>query len=684
MIQTFKIMKNFCAGIWEYDARGNLLYMHHDTMTEKLCGRWLDYDEVSQLYFKKYVHKSDRKLWQQFMTKEYLRAVLDGEQPPKRFSLRLFREDGTMEWHEIFMETSNRDTLLLASRDMQDMGHNSVIVKAVDPDFDFVSYIDVDDGTCVLYPSKNTTAIVPTADSDDYRKAFHEFNRAYVIPEEEAVLTQKMEIPYVVNELRDKDEFILFATIQENGKLFYKKLRFCYLDDTKKTILLSRTDISDIVEGQRASMEEERLQKYYLDNLPVACCVMRIVFDEQGNPEDMVYSYTNQKYASLYGVRYGELIGKKYFELCCEADKSWLNYCYETAYFGEEKVFEKYRPEIKKHLMVYTFQPEKGSCGCVLQDISERRFLQEELEKSRQKLRRVLEASMQIIFQYDLKSDEVLFLKARDLGETSVIKAEDLFVRLRRDGIIEERDLTELQNALMEFKSGEHKVTLEFRARRGFPDEFRWYRITIFDYREVGTHERCAMGYLQDIDMEMKRQELLQQEAQTDALTGVLNTRAGQKEMRARLAEQRPNPYNIMLILDIDNFKQINDNEGHMVGDEVLKEFSWLLQMTFRSEDIIYRLGGDEFVVFMEKIEHPHENIAQIMKRFRDKLQQDCRIHVKITCSVGIYATNESCEFQEYYKYADEALYETKRRGKDGYTLRVKGESETEKGAARF
>ena len=86
----------------------------------------------------------------------------------------------------------------------------------------------------------------------------------------------------------------------------------------------------------------------------------------------------------------------------------------------------------------------------------------------------------------------------------------------------------------------------------------------------------------------------------------------------------------------------------------------------------------------MEKIEHPHENIAQIMKRFRDKLQQDCRIHVKITCSVGIYATNESCEFQEYYKYADEALYETKRRGKDGYTLRVKGESETEKGAARF
>ena len=112
MIQTFKIMKNFCAGIWEYDAKGNLLFMHHDTMTEKLCGRWLDYDEVSQLYFKKYVHKSDRKLWQQFMTKEYLRAVLDGEKPPKRFSLRLFREDGTMEWHEIFMETSNRDTLL--------------------------------------------------------------------------------------------------------------------------------------------------------------------------------------------------------------------------------------------------------------------------------------------------------------------------------------------------------------------------------------------------------------------------------------------------------------------------------------------------------------------------------------------------------------------------------------------
>lgn len=86
----------------------------------------------------------------------------------------------------------------------------------------------------------------------------------------------------------------------------------------------------------------------------------------------------------------------------------------------------------------------------------------------------------------------------------------------------------------------------------------------------------------------------------------------------------------ILILLDVDNFKGINDRFGHLEGDKVLKRVTALLQATFRSDDVIGRLGGDEFIVFIRS-GMQHEILEKRMRMFLSNLQEDER--EPITCS---------------------------------------------------
>lgn len=166
-----------------------------------------------------------------------------------------------------------------------------------------------------------------------------------------------------------------------------------------------------------------------------------------------------------------------------------------------------------------------------------------------------------------------------------------------------------------------------------------------------------------------KSREELKKQAQTDFLTGVMNAGTGKQMIKKKLLQQKEFNYNIMFLMDIDDFKSINDTKGHMEGDEVLKQFAWVLRSTFRSVDIIYRLGGDEFVVFIENICNPDILIEKMMFRFNENMEQVRKKYPFLTSSVGIYITGNQHSFEDYYTGADQALYQTKKKGKNHYTL---------------
>lgn len=126
------------------------------------------------------------------------------------------------------------------------------------------------------------------------------------------------------------------------------------------------------------------------------------------------------------------------------------------------------------------------------------------------------------------------------------------------------------------------------------------------------------------------------------------------------------------MIIDVDHFKEVNDRYGHIIGDEVLRNFGNLLREYFREGDVIGRIGGDEFVVLMRRVEQKESAVARIETLV--KKMEGCRFAEmngeNVTISVGIsFAPECGNSYMDLYKAADMALYETKQAGRNGYHI---------------
>ncbi|MGL5330707.1 MAG: transporter substrate-binding domain-containing diguanylate cyclase [Peptostreptococcaceae bacterium] len=168
--------------------------------------------------------------------------------------------------------------------------------------------------------------------------------------------------------------------------------------------------------------------------------------------------------------------------------------------------------------------------------------------------------------------------------------------------------------------------------------------------------------------------EILKEKAEKDPLTGVYNCGMFEKLTTKYLLDNN-NMFATLLIIDIDNFKAVNDKLGHNVGDSVIKDLATNLKYIFREDDIVGRLGGDEFEVFMTDInEDSIHDIADRAKKLCESMDKDVvsdnGLKVHISLSIGICVFKKDTTFPELYKKADTVLYEVKRNGKNNYIIK--------------
>ncbi len=165
--------------------------------------------------------------------------------------------------------------------------------------------------------------------------------------------------------------------------------------------------------------------------------------------------------------------------------------------------------------------------------------------------------------------------------------------------------------------------------------------------------------------------------ASNDPLTGVLNRRSFMEQCLAQLATEGP-PYVGVLMIDVDNFKFINDTFGHPAGDSVLRSVGEVLKKCVRKNDLIGRYGGDEFVLFfpIEQAEEFH----QLAKRIFTNLNSELAVAVEpvshISISIGGAIAHRSVvqnlrDFEHLISYADQFLLQSKRQGKNTLTIKV-------------
>jgi diguanylate cyclase (GGDEF)-like protein len=165
----------------------------------------------------------------------------------------------------------------------------------------------------------------------------------------------------------------------------------------------------------------------------------------------------------------------------------------------------------------------------------------------------------------------------------------------------------------------------------------------------------------------------LSQQATEDRMTGLLNKTSFQTSVEHRIAILPDYMTCLFIMIDIDNFKQINDRLGHMAGDHAIKRFSDILSEVFGTGFITGRLGGDEFAVFAvfnttndnELKEHIKPYLEKVRSLFRLRFSEEIE-QCDISFSAGIVSVrNSETHFERIYSRADELLYFSKHNGKN-------------------
>ena len=165
-------------------------------------------------------------------------------------------------------------------------------------------------------------------------------------------------------------------------------------------------------------------------------------------------------------------------------------------------------------------------------------------------------------------------------------------------------------------------------------------------------------------------QKAIKTERDTDGLTGLLNKSSMMREIRKSMTNDPKN--GILVMLDVDDFKRINDSYGHVVGDFVISGIARCLNSSFRNSDIIGRFGGDEFVIFMP-FTHDVVIAQSRVKKMLSLMAETIELpneNDKVTGSFGIAVCSEFGDtYDDLFRKADYALYQAKSGGKNQFSV---------------
>lgn len=226
-------------------------------------------------------------------------------------------------------------------------------------------------------------------------------------------------------------------------------------------------------------------------------------------------------------------------------------------------------------------------------------------------------------------------------------------------------------NILKAHSEGQYQLIMEYR-RPSKSGDFIWVKCTLHLYDDPHSGDIKGHSYIEDIDDEKRKEIQLIYNAEHDFLTTLLNKAATEKYINNFLeSSEGKSGKHAFFIIDLDNFKAINDNFGHAFGDAVLSRSATNLKELFRDIDILGRIGGDEFVVLIKNIGSAKVAInkaREICQKLFDSYSKEEKVHtISTSIGVALYPTHGK-DYTSLYKNSDTALYISKEMGRNRYT----------------
>ena len=273
------------------------------------------------------------------------------------------------------------------------------------------------------------------------------------------------------------------------------------------------------------------------------------------------------------------------------------------------------------------------------------------------------------LWEYEIAAKR--YVLSRKLGgkwSTTNMVIENYQEQMHKWGFVHPDDWANFDEFCAAMDRGDEHISYEVRQ---VSDEsvFVWFRYVGIPVYDKDHKPYKIMGKTMDITEEKKNQELLEQKAERDSLTDLYNKAKMRKLVEKHIRRADAHDEGAFLIIDIDDFKSINDTYGHLYGDEVLIKIANILLISTGLEDYAGRIGGDEFCVFCrgENAGQHAMETAERISQMADRIQLSGR---RVTLSMGISKyPADAATYEDLYQKADQALYRVKHSGKNAFSV---------------
>lgn len=397
--------------------------------------------------------------------------------------------------------------------------------------------------------------------------------------------------------------------------------------------------------------------------------------------------YTNDAFFKIFGYtrdEYELLEEDEIMNLFSQADfidlVRRINTEYEPGEIVEFETRINKKNGEKAWVLISTRKPHNAAKNeqvfiCNLTDITYTKKLQMQLREEKERYEIVEGISDDIMFSYDVVEDVFECSAKIFRGVGTRTRIENAIETFTYGDVFDHRDVPAFIHALSNGLSGKKINVFDARIINNRGDGV-WHRIKFAAmYSDDGNATRF-IGTMTDIDKEKKEKSRLISKAETDQLTGFLNKISTSLKIGEVIREYPEEP-GALLLIDLDDFKKLNDTYGHQVGDNFLRSFTSAMSLRFGTNDILGRIGGEEFVVGINAIKDDEKDVSALAEQRARDILEICR-NVTIdgiegkefTCSVGIalYPADGS-SYMELYEKADRAMYSVKRSGKNNFAF---------------
>lgn len=410
-----------------------------------------------------------------------------------------------------------------------------------------------------------------------------------------------------------------------------------------------------------------------------------IIVENMKSFADSKIVYVNRAFTRMTGYDLSDIADAKYIDIIYKIDRkttieNYMSQINKNNYYNlEYRIIKKDGSLIwvMDHGLLILDKDNKKKMQSVLVNINIMKEQQENIRLSEERFRIATRVSNAVIFEVDLLKQEYTYFEnaekifgvsgeqiLRETKEFSKLSSEE-YMKAASDYFCYPEDNPVVEKAFGDIMSGKHTY-YEARMKAG-KSNYIWCRLSLAPICSSDGTPIRMIGHIVGIDKMKRKEKLLEHQIKLDPFTKLYNKDYIAGIIDKTIKNNIDKKY-ACIIVDIDNFKKINDNYGHDVGDKVLKKVSKKMIEIFKNNHIIGRIGGDEFLVFVELVSNVQAIIIKL-ERFKEKIFYNFKgkkKFVKIFVSIGIAVyPNNGNSYEDLFKSADIALYSSKHAGKN-------------------